>query len=166
MKKKRGIAPQCSKKKLSLKLHNVGSFCQLHSPKKPSHGDGQAYLASACSPVQRTCQSPSRVRLSDPTDCGRSGSSVQGISPARILEWAAFPFPRGSSRPRDPGIEPRHCRRILHKLRHQGSSCTIKSLGGTTSHPTPFLKGALLTQALLHPSSSSPKSGRQCLCLK
>ena len=30
-----------------------------------------------------------------------SGSSVHGISQARTLEWVAFPFSRGSSRPRD-----------------------------------------------------------------
>ena len=29
------------------------------------------------------------------------GSSVQGILQARILEWVAFPFSRGSSPPRD-----------------------------------------------------------------
>ena len=28
--------------------------------------------------------------------------TVHGILQARILEWAAFPFSRGSSRPRDP----------------------------------------------------------------
>ena len=27
--------------------------------------------------------------------------TVHGILPARILEWVAFPFPRGSSQPRD-----------------------------------------------------------------
>ena len=30
-----------------------------------------------------------------------SGSSVHGISQARILEWVAIPFSRGSSQPRD-----------------------------------------------------------------
>ena len=29
------------------------------------------------------------------------GSSVHGISQARILEWVAIPFSRGSSQPRD-----------------------------------------------------------------
>jgi len=29
------------------------------------------------------------------------GSSVHGILQARILEWVAIPFSRGSSRPRD-----------------------------------------------------------------
>ena len=33
-------------------------------------------------------------------ECGPSGSSVRGISQARILEWVAITFSRGSSRPR------------------------------------------------------------------
>ena len=39
--------------------------------------------------------------LCDLTDCGPPGSSVHGILQARILEWVAFPFSRGSSQPRD-----------------------------------------------------------------
>ena len=34
-------------------------------------------------------------------DCSLPGSSVRGISQARILEWGAIPFSRGSSQPRD-----------------------------------------------------------------
>ena len=33
--------------------------------------------------------------------CSPLGSSVHGILQARILEWVAIPFSRGSSRPRD-----------------------------------------------------------------
>ena len=40
----------------------------------------------------------------DPMDCSPPGSSVHGILKARILEWVAISFSRGSS---DPGIEPR-----------------------------------------------------------
>ena len=36
-----------------------------------------------------------------PMDCSPPGSSVHGILQARILEWVAIPFSRGSSRPRD-----------------------------------------------------------------
>ena len=34
-------------------------------------------------------------------DCNPPGSSVHGILQARILEWVAMPFSRGSSQPRD-----------------------------------------------------------------
>ena len=39
--------------------------------------------------------------LCDPMDCSLPGSSVHGILQARILEWVAISFSRGSSRPRD-----------------------------------------------------------------
>ena len=35
-------------------------------------------------------------------DCSMPGSSVHGILQARILEWVAMAFSRGSSQPRDP----------------------------------------------------------------
>ena len=37
-------------------------------------------------------------------DCSLPGSSVHGILQARLLEWVAIPFSRGSSRP-DTGIK-------------------------------------------------------------
>ena len=39
--------------------------------------------------------------LRDPMDCSLPGSSVHGIFQARVLEWIAISFSRGSSRPRD-----------------------------------------------------------------
>ena len=58
--------------------------------------------------------------LCDPVDCSTPGSSVHGISQARILQWFAISFSRGSSQPRDgtcvsyiAGTFLR-CRRILY----------------------------------------------------
>ena len=39
--------------------------------------------------------------LCDPMDCSPPGVSINGILQARILEWAAIPSSRGSSRPRN-----------------------------------------------------------------
>ena len=39
--------------------------------------------------------------LCDPMDCSLPGSSDRGIFQARILEWIAVSFCRGSSQPRD-----------------------------------------------------------------
>ena len=46
------------------------------------------------------------------------GSSLHGILQARILEWVAMLFSRGSSLPKDwiP-----HCRKIFYHLNHRGS---------------------------------------------
>ena len=46
----------------------------------------------------------SRSNVSDscnPVDCSPPGSSVRGIPQARIQEWIAISFSRGSSQPRD-----------------------------------------------------------------
>ena len=43
----------------------------------------------------------SRVWLCDTMDLSPPGSSVHGISQARILEWFAISFSRGLSQPRD-----------------------------------------------------------------
>ena len=46
-------------------------------------------------------ESLSCVQLCDPMDGSPRGSSVHGISQARILVWVAISFSRGSSRPTD-----------------------------------------------------------------
>ena len=43
----------------------------------------------------------SYLTLCDPMDCSPPGSSVRGILQARILEWVAISFSRGSSQPGD-----------------------------------------------------------------
>ena len=39
--------------------------------------------------------------LCDTMDCSLQGSSAHGIFQARVLEWVAISFARGSSQPRD-----------------------------------------------------------------
>ena len=41
------------------------------------------------------------LTLCNPMDCSPPGSSVYGISQARILKWVAISSSRGSSLPRD-----------------------------------------------------------------
>ena len=41
------------------------------------------------------------LTLCDPVECSPPGSSVHGILQARVLEWVAISFSRGSSPPRD-----------------------------------------------------------------
>ena len=42
-----------------------------------------------------------KVAQSSPTLCDPMDCIVHGILQARILEWVAFPFSRGSAQPRD-----------------------------------------------------------------
>ena len=64
-------------------------FCLIH--KVPEIGT----WSSLCL-VTQSCPT-----LWDPMDHSLPGSSVRGILQARILEWVAIPFSRGSSQPRD-----------------------------------------------------------------
>ena len=52
------------------------------------------------------------LTLCSPVDCSSQGSSVHGILQARILEWVAISFSRGSSR-------------LLHLLNWQVSSLLL-----------------------------------------
>ena len=54
-----------------------------------AQGEGEGEVAQSC------------PTLCDPMDCSPPASSVHGILQARILEWVAISFSRGSSQPRD-----------------------------------------------------------------
>ena len=56
----------------------------------------QAGILESESEVAQSC-----LTLGDPMDGSPPSSSVHGILQARILEWVAISFSRGSSRPRD-----------------------------------------------------------------
>ena len=51
--------------------------------------------------ITMLCSAQSCPTLCDPLDCSPPGSSVHGIFQARILEWVAISYSRGSSWPRD-----------------------------------------------------------------
>ena len=61
-----------------------------------------------------------KVAQSCPTLCDPMDYTVQGILQARILEWVAFLFSRGSSQSRIEARSP-HCRQILYQLSPKGS---------------------------------------------
>ena len=65
-----------------------GSFCWLTRLIR--------ILPSEVSEVAQSC-----LTLCNPIDCSLPGSSVHRIFQARILEWVAISFSRGSSLPRD-----------------------------------------------------------------
>ena len=56
----------------------------------------QFILGVEVSEVAQSC-----LTLCDPMDCYLLGSSIHGIFQARVLEWVAISFSRGSSQPRD-----------------------------------------------------------------
>ena len=65
-------------------------------------GQAQIRFSTGWAPHMPICSvSKSGLTLCDPTGCSPPGSSVHEIFQARILEWVAISFSRGSSQPRD-----------------------------------------------------------------
>jgi len=108
--------------------------------------------------------------LSDPMVCSPPGSSVHGIFQARVLEWIAISFSRGSSRPRDwtrisctvgtfftdwvtrkpsVGLLP-HRKEKKKRERERGRTVSSPSLRSTT-----FPQGSLLAEFNLSPVSKN-----------
>ena len=61
------------------------------------------FISSSQQPYRAVCMLVTQLcpTVCDPMDYSLPGSSVYGILQARILEWIAILFSRGSSRPRD-----------------------------------------------------------------
>ena len=57
---------------------------------------GKTFVNYISNSVSQSC-----LTLCNPMDCSPPGSPVHGILQARLLEWVAIPFSRGSSWPRD-----------------------------------------------------------------
>ena len=90
-------------------------------------------------------------------NCRPAGSSVHGILPARILEWAAMPSSRGSSRPRD-GTQASHTAGLLYceplgKLRLKWQS----------QYPNPHLSNPKVLHCILAKVTKS--ASRAAICL-
>ena len=92
--------------------------------------------------------------LCDPVDYSPPGSSVHGILRARILEWVAISFSRGSSRPRNrtqvSRIAGRHFNLWATREAHDSSKALSKDqgVGGSPNpenlHPFPKMVGIIL----------------------
>ena len=86
----------------------------IHTSHEASKATWQVWKESA-NEVPQSCPT-----LCDPLDCSLPGSSIPGIFQARILEWVAVSFSRGSSPPRDWTWVTRTAGRLYH-VSYQGS---------------------------------------------
>ena len=78
------------------RVQNAVLGCNLKNDRMISvHFQGKPFNTTIESAVTQSCPT-----LCDPMDCGRQHSSVHGIFQARVLEWVAISFSRGSSQPR------------------------------------------------------------------
>ena len=114
---------------------------------------GAWHISPQCVLVAHWCPT-----LCDPIDCSPSGSSVHGVVQARMLEWVAISFPRGSSPPRDGSqVSCISCTdgRILHHCqRRRMLRQTWDFPDGTVDKNPPASAGALRDLGLI------PESGR------
>ena len=79
----------------------VGHWSDLAAAAAVSLQFAGAPLPLAQNKVKESEVAQSCPTLCDSVDCSPPGSSVHGILQARVLEWVAIAFSRGSSRPRD-----------------------------------------------------------------
>ena len=78
-------------------------------------------VSSACTHIWSKVKSLSRVWLCNPMGCSRQGSSVHGVFQARVLDWVAISFSRGSSQLKIQGsnLGLSYCRQTLYCLSHR-----------------------------------------------
>ena len=105
------LSPKCSElaNVLSRALKSISSDAVLKSKTDFSYDIMGACMLSRFS----------RVQLCNPMDSSLPGSSDRGILQARMLEWVAMPFSRGSSQPRDRTLS------LFCLLRWQGGSLPL-----------------------------------------
>ena len=105
---KRGDKPRSFRTASPGSLHQP-TLCpcglEAKRPQLCSRGNFQHIFTLTAREVWK-CESESEVAqscptLCDPMACSLPGSSIHGIFQARVLEWGAIAFSRGSSRPRD-----------------------------------------------------------------
>ena len=80
---------------------HIATLFQSPFPYRSLQSSEQSFLGCTAGPCVQ-CWSLTCTRLCDPMACSPPGSSVQRMLQARILEWVAISFSRGSSQPRDP----------------------------------------------------------------
>ena len=89
---------QCMDSNLFIHSHMVGHLCCLQFWMMITN---KASWTPVYSVYVCECMLSHVLLFFNPMDCSPPGSSVHGILQARILEWVASPFSRGSSQPRD-----------------------------------------------------------------
>ena len=103
-----------------------------------------------CSQWVKVLVSQSCLTLWDPMDCSLPGPSILGIFQARLLEWIAIPFSRGSSLPwvepgfpslqadslpsESPGKPSRAHMRKRHTLHFRGLECKSRKSSDTKNN--------------------------------
>ena len=78
------------------KCSYLNSPKEFKNPRKVRRKEKHTEALCFCCVCAQWC-----LTLCDPMDCSPPGSSVHGILQARIAEWVAIPFSKGSSLSKD-----------------------------------------------------------------
>ena len=104
-------------------------------------GQSTKYLASTLQHCEeknkkspRSCHKPEKAK-----DMWCACPSVHGILQAKILEWVAISFFRGSSQPRDRTQVYLNSRQILYRLSYQGSIVKLSKMWSLGNSNAPVL---------------------------
>ena len=107
--------------------------CPWDSPGKNT-GVGCHFLLQCMKVKSESEVAQSCPTLSDPMDGSLPGSSIHGIFQARVLEWGAMAFSRGSPQPRDRTQVSCIVSKTLYRLSHQGSPQSITIMAPNVSY--------------------------------
>ena len=125
--------------RLRFKLWLCYSLLQIHFSEQWFHlklKDDNSTFFSLVKHIVRVCML-NCVQLFNSMDCSPPGSSVHGILQARILEWIAISFSRGSSQPRNGTLIPALVGRFFitkspgKPKTHSNSAYLMKLLSGS-----------------------------------
>ena len=100
------------------------------------------------------------LTLCDPMDCSPPVSSVHGVLQARILEWIAISFSRGSSQPRDRT----HISHVSCICRWVPSSTTREAPISVWLCPNPGLTNSLLRDPSFLVKYQWTEGGKKKIC--
>ena len=90
--------------KLAISVRDIYLYIYILNSQNGFESFSEVFIPWGWGGVLLSCEV--MIQFCDPKHCSPSGSSVHGISQARILEWVAISFSRGSSLPRDQTIKP------------------------------------------------------------
>ena len=99
-----------------LEVHTKSNNKPYWGKQERLHWGSSFELSRSENEVTQLCQT-----LFDPMDCSLPGFSIHEIFQARVLEWVAISFSRGSSQPKDWTHVSHIVGRHFYRLSHQGS---------------------------------------------
>ena len=115
-----------------------------------TEGKGKVLVAHSC------------PALCNPMDCSPPGSSVHGMLQARILEWVAISYSRGSYQPRDWAWF--SCMQADSLPSEPPQKQSLKHKRSTTTHLKPLSTPSNLVQSVLHGWNQGTHHGWHSWC--